>query len=239
MAEKIFLTAEWRNLVMANYSVDPGLLQRFVPAGTELDLWQDKCYVSLVGFMFREVRVRGFKIPFHTNFPEVNLRFYVRSKQNNEWKRGVVFISEIVPSPAIVFVANSIFREKYRALQMKNICFEDKTGLLHVVYAWKRKNYWNSITVKADVNPAVLPAGSKEEFITEHFWGYTQVNNQKTAEYQVQHPRWNIHAVNQYEINCDFASLYGMEFSMLAQRSPDSVFLGEGSGVKLFSKRIL
>ena len=47
-----FLKAEWRKLALANYSIDPSILQKYVPAGTELDLWNGNCYVSLVGFMF-------------------------------------------------------------------------------------------------------------------------------------------------------------------------------------------
>ena len=102
-----FLNAEWRKLAIANYVIDPRVLEKYVPPGTELDLWQDKCYVSLIGFMFLNTRLLGFKIPFHSNFEEVNLRFYVRRFENNAWKRGVVFIKEIVPKPALTFVANN------------------------------------------------------------------------------------------------------------------------------------
>src|SRR5882724_9738269 len=115
----IFLTAEWRKLIMANYPVAPSVLREFQPARTELDSWEGKTYVSLVGFQFREVRVRGLRIPMHVHFPEVNLRFYVRYKEGNEWKRGVVFISEIVPKPAITWVANTLFREHYISLPMR------------------------------------------------------------------------------------------------------------------------
>ena len=87
-----FLTAEWRKLIMVNYTIDPGLLSLYIPPATELDIWNDKCYLSLVGFMFLNTKVYGIKVPFHINFPEVNLRFYVRSKSENENKRGVVFI---------------------------------------------------------------------------------------------------------------------------------------------------
>src|ERR1700761_9171017 len=101
---QIFLTAEWRKLAMANYPVEPDALRPLLPAHTELDTWEGESYVSLVGFQFREVRIKGFSIPFHTHFPEVNLRFYVRYEENNEWKRGVVFIREIVPLPAVAFI---------------------------------------------------------------------------------------------------------------------------------------
>ena len=85
-----FLKAEWRKLILANYKVEPELLKPYLPYGTELDLWQDSCYLSLVGFMFVNTKIKGVKIPFHVNFEEVNLRFYVKRYDNGEWKRGVV-----------------------------------------------------------------------------------------------------------------------------------------------------
>ena len=94
-----FLSAQWRQLAMLNYSVDPAMLAPFVPAGTELDSWGGTTYVSVVGFMFLKTRVLGLAIPFHCNFPEVNLRFYVRRRgvpgelhvDADGYKRGVVF----------------------------------------------------------------------------------------------------------------------------------------------------
>ena len=92
-----FLKAEWRNLIIINYEVKPEILKKHVPFGTELDLYKGKCYLSLVGFLFLNTKVLGIKIPYHINFAEVSLRFYVKRLENNEWKRGVVFMKEIVP----------------------------------------------------------------------------------------------------------------------------------------------
>ena len=119
MASK-FLTAEWRKLAIANYSVDPKILKPYLPYKTELDLWNGKCYVSLVGFRFVNTKLKGISIPFHRHFEEVNLRFYVRFKDPTGWKRGVAFIKEIVPKPALTFIANTIYREKYITLPMKH-----------------------------------------------------------------------------------------------------------------------
>jgi uncharacterized protein YqjF (DUF2071 family) len=239
MERKLFLTGEWRNLIMANYLIDPAILQSFVPAKTELDYWNNNCYVSLVGFMFEQTRVKGIKIPFHVNFPEVNLRFYVRYKEDNEWKRGVVFISEIVPKPAICFIANTLFGEHYASMPMKYKKHIEKDGALSVEYKWKKNKQWNSISVAADAAPGILQAGSEEEFITEHFWGYTSMNDKRTGEYKVAHPRWNIHRVTSYNIDCDFGLLYGSKFNMLETQKPASVFLAEGSAIKVFSKKVL
>ncbi|MBO9636080.1 MAG: DUF2071 domain-containing protein, partial [Chitinophagaceae bacterium] len=115
---KPFLTAAWKKLVLANYSVDPSILMPYLPHGVELDTFNGIHYLSLVGFMFRDTSVMGMKIPFHINFPEVNLRFYVKYNDKGQWKRGVVFLSEIVPKYAVAFIANRIYKENYRRMPM-------------------------------------------------------------------------------------------------------------------------
>lgn len=232
---RVFLTAEWRKLAMANYPIDRAALLPFLPAGTELDIWDGDAYVSLVGFQFREVRVRGLRIPYHTRFPEVNLRFYVRYKDGTEWKRGVVFIREIVPLPAVSLMANTLFRERYISLPMRYVDAVDET-MLRAAYHWRYKGRWNGLAVKADSRPQPLREGSQEEFITEHFWGYAQAGAGRTNEYQVAHPRWEIYSVTACQIDCDFGRLYGPAFSELCKRKPQSVFLAEGSAISVYSK---
>jgi uncharacterized protein len=104
-SRKPFLTAEWRRLVMANFEIDGDALAPFVPSGVELDVWRGRNYVSLVGFLFLKTRVLGAAVPWHENFEEVNLRFYVRRKVGAEWRRGVVFVKEIVPRRLIAWTA--------------------------------------------------------------------------------------------------------------------------------------
>jgi uncharacterized protein YqjF (DUF2071 family) len=86
-----FLTAEWRDLAMLNYEIDAAVLRPFVPAGTELDAWGGRTFVSVVGFRFLGTRVRGVPVPGHRDFEELNLRFYVRRVADDGPRRGVVF----------------------------------------------------------------------------------------------------------------------------------------------------
>jgi len=224
-----FLKAEWRKLAIANYEVDKDLLNSYLPYKTELDLWNNTCYVSLIGFMFLNTQTLGFKIPFHINFEEVNLRFYVRYKSNGEWKRGVVFIQEIVPRPALAFIANTIYYENYRTLPMKHSWIVEN-NLLKVDYQWK-KGAWHSLKIVAGTKLEDIREGSEEEFITEHYWGYTKVSSTKTSEYQVEHPRWQVYNTVDYNVDVDFANIYNPEFAYLKTEKPKSVFLAEGSAV--------
>ena len=233
----IFLEAEWRKLAMVNYSVDVRTLKNYLPYKTEIDLWNDICYVSLVGFVFRNTRVKGLRIPFHINFEEVNLRFYVKYNDNGNWKRGVVFIKEIVPRPALTFVANTLYKEKYETMPMTHT-WTTSPDSLTTEYRWKKKQ-WNSLSVTAGITPAPIAPGSEEEFITEHYWGYTKITGSKTSEYGVEHPRWDVYPLKNYQIDVDFGNIYGTDFSFLQNATPKSVFLAEGSLIKVKAGRTL
>ncbi len=236
---KPFLIAEWRKLVLANYEVAPEILEDYLPFGTELDLWQNKCYVSLVGFMFLNTRVKGFKVPGHINFEEVNLRFYVkRTGEKGEVKRGVVFIKEIVPKPMITFVANKLFKEHYQTLAMNHI-WEEKEDSLNVQYVWFKENRENSISVEVLNEPKTMDLNSKEFFITEHYWGYSKGKNNTTNEYEVKHPSWKVYPIKRAAINVDFGLTYGEEFIFLNDKQPASVMLAEGSEISVGNKRII
>lgn len=228
--DSTFLTAEWRKLAIINYSVDASILSPYLPFRTELDLRNGKCYVSVVGFRFLNTKLKGINVPFHRNFEEINLRFYVRCKENGEWKRGVTFIKEIVPRPALTFVANTVYGEKYVTLPTRHEWKEDHKQL-EVSYGWKHGGSWDSISVKADAAAKDIPIGSEEEFITEHYWGYTPLGNNLTSEYQVEHPRWKMYPVIEQTIAVRFGALYGAEFGFLKDTLPDSVMLAEGSSI--------
>jgi len=226
---KKFLTARWEKLIMMNYEIAPEILKDYVPNNTEIDFWQRKTYISLVGFMFLDTKVLGVNIPYHINFEEVNLRFYVKRQAEEELRRGVSFIKEIVPKPAIATVARTLYGEKYIALPMQN-SIEEKEGKWYIKYSWKFSKEWQSMEIIASNQAQEILEDSEEEFIAEHYWGYTK-NKNGTSEYQVEHPRWKVFPVESFDLNCDVASLYGEEFRETFEQKPTSVFLAEGSEV--------
>jgi uncharacterized protein YqjF (DUF2071 family) len=234
-----FLKAEWKKLALANYEVEPEILKPYVPYGTELDLWQGRCYMSLVGFMFINTRLLGVPVPGHINFEEVNLRFYVKRVDRGEVKRGVVFIKEIVPRAAITFIANNIYKENYETMKMGHE-WAQRNSRIDVSYKWKRRGgKWNSFSVSAPDTQHPLVKGSETEFITEHYWGYAKVSDSQTNEYEVTHPRWNVYGVDSHQIDVDFAEVYGKEFRFLNAAEPLSVMLAEGSLITVEKKREL
>ena len=223
---------------MANYVVPKETLLPYVPNKTELDFYKDETYVSLVGFMFLNTRIKGFSIPHHTNFEEVNLRFYVKHNDGGNWKRGTVFIKEIVPKPAISFVANKLYNEKYTTMKMKHFHVE-KNNFIETCYEWEYKNKWNKLKAVCHKKSLPMRINSQEEFIAEHYWGYSKYNDNKTYEYEVWHPRWEIFQVSDYIIDCDFKEIYGNEFSFLKETKPSSVFMAKGSEIRIHNKTTL
>ena len=232
---KPFLTAAWRHLAMLNYRVDPGLVAPYVPRHTELDQHDGACYVTLVGFQFTDTRLLGLRIPFHTSFEEINLRFYVRRTLGSEVRRGVVFVKEIVPRPAIALVARVVYNEPYVARRMGHHVVKRPKEPPYVSYSWeKRGGGWGHLTVEASGNPESLVPGSAEEFITEHYWGYTRQRDGGTIEYRVEHPSWRVWQTRRGTVTGDLEELYGASFADILARPPDSAFLAEGSEVTVY-----
>ncbi len=226
---KKFLTARWQDLIMANYEVEPAVLASRVPRGTELDLHDGKCFVSLVGFMFLDTRVLGLPVPFHVNFEEVNLRYYVKREVDGELRRAVCFVKEIVPRYAIATVARVMYGEPYECWRMSH----ERTDTT-VSYSWSRDGVANRLGVDIDESLGVPPEGSHGEFIIEHYWGYTSRREDRVDEYKVEHPKWELFSVKNEQIDVDFGGTYGSEFAFLANSSPYSVLLAKGSEVAVY-----
>jgi len=226
----IFLTAAWRHLLMLNYEMDPALLEPLLPRGTILDRHDGRTWVSLVGFRFLDTRVLGVPVPFHRNFDECNLRFYVRREVDGEVRRAVVFVRELVPRRAIALLARAIYNEPYTALRMRSTITAGPP--LRAQYAWRLEGRWHSCRGTAG-DAFILPAaGSLEEFITEHYWGYTKQRDGSTVEYRVEHPQWGVAPAIDVVVDADLAALYGAAIASFLHQ-PASAFLAEGSAVSV------
>jgi uncharacterized protein len=233
---RAFLRAEWRDLVMLNFEAPAALLEPLVPAGVELDRWRGRLYVSIVGFKFADTRVLGVPVPGHRAFEEVNLRFYVRRQVGTDVRRGVVFIREIVPRRAIALVAKLAYNEPYRALPMRHRTErargEDATRR---EYAWYSGGSWTRLSAVTSGAPQPLVADSEEEFITEHYWGYTRQRDGGTIEYRVDHPRWNVWRSDDARIGGSLMPVYGSAFARILTGAPRSAFVADGSPVTVFA----
>jgi uncharacterized protein YqjF (DUF2071 family) len=232
----LFLKANWEDIIMANYEIDPTILLPFLPKGVELDLFNNKCYVSLVGFMFKNTKIFSIPIPKFGTFEEINLRFYVVKRENNTIKRGVVFINETIPYPIVAWMANKLYKEHYTVVPTKHtkLRFEHTQS---ITFEWEVEKNWLSMAVTSSNQSESMKKDSLEQFIFEHYYGYTKVNDYKTEEYKLQHPSWKTRKVLDHKIACDFEVMYGKAFAVLNQTEPEGVFIADGSSVGIEWKR--
>ena len=227
--DRIFLTAEWKNLLMLNYAVTPELLRPFVPANTDLDTHDGKTWMSLIGFEFNKTRVLGKAIPFHQAFEEVNLRFYVKRSE----RRGVVFIRELVPKVAVTAVARLVYGERYSCVPMDH-SIETVAGRTIAEYAWGSGSRRCTFSAETEGDGYLPQQDSLSQFITEHYWGYAAQKTGATMEYQVEHPQWKVRNTTRAHFTGDAEMYYGAEFAKALDQPPDSAFLAEGSAVTVF-----
>jgi uncharacterized protein YqjF (DUF2071 family) len=227
-----FLTARWVDLLMLNYEVAPELLAPYMTRGTRLDFFEGKTYVSLVGFWFRETKLFGkIPVPFHDEFPQINLRFYVRRTTEAGDRLGVVFIAEIVQKRMIALVAHTVYGEHYlcRSVKTRNVMESEERTL---EYGWRSENSWCNLAANGISSAAHIPSpGTLEHFLVDRYWGYTAQSNGGCIEFNVAHPAWKISRCSDTAFVGDPTPEYGPEIASVLRGKPSAAFVVDGSAV--------
>lgn len=241
-----FLTARWTELLLLNFPVPVDEIALLAPPGTEPDLFHGQALISIVGFQFRDTRVRGCRLPGHTHFPEINLRYYVRHTAGDEIRRGVVFVKEIVPRRLISLVANRVYNENYIARPMCSECHMTGRELApgdKLTYAWQSQSragpHWNTLSARVAATPQPPLSGSLEDFIVEHYWGYVRARDGTTTEYRVAHDPWRVAPADNVTWDCDLAATYDTPLAKYLALPPTSALIADGAAVQVFPGRRL
>lgn len=207
------------------------LVTPLLPAGTEHDLLPDgRAAASLVGFRFLDTRMLGVPVPGHRNFDEVNLRLYVRRRTPDGWRRGVVFVRELVPRPAIAWTARLLYNEPYRAVPMRHRIALDAQGAGVLAYEWRQAGRWQRIAAAVTGTAQPIDPVSDVGFITEHYAGYTRQRDGSTIEYRVAHARWRWWRAEAPVCDVDLAAVYGPAWAEVLV-SPYLTFACDGAPV--------
>lgn len=226
-----FLTARWSNLAILTYETPPALLEPHLPAGLALDTRGGTAFASLVVFDFLDTRILGVPWPGFRDFPELNLRFYV--KQGS--RRGVVFIREFVPRVLVSWLARALYHEPYLVAPIDSRVDEGAAAVTTV-----RRLHWHGRDHRIEVTgdrPAFRPAeDSDEHFFKEHHWGFGRDRRGRTLAYEVKHPVWETYSVRSWSLDLDWASVYGPAWERLSHEKPASVVLAAGSPVSVFPR---
>jgi uncharacterized protein YqjF (DUF2071 family) len=229
-----FLSAKWVNLILISYQIDPAILAPYLPTSGQVDTYQGKTFVSLVAFQFRDTRIMNWKIPFHVNFPEVNLRFY--GTVNGQ--RGAIFLKELVPKPIVAYVAKMAYNEPYYYCAIKDRVSENAEDIT-AIYSLQKGGHSFMISAKARNQPFTPPKESLEHFLKEHCRGYGKTRDGRTLAYTVSHTVWPIYPIEQFHSNIDYGFLYGPEWAFLNNQEPYNLTFAEGSTIKVYSPFVL
>ena len=227
--QKVFLTANWDYLLLMNYAVPKHLLTPFLPEACKLSLWKNQAFISVVGFQFNNTRVFKIKWPGFTHFLEINLRFYLHYKGY----RAVRFIREYVPSCLITGIARATYNEPYKTRAITS-CFEKTNEKINLEYRMSVKHHSFFIRATADNKPYVPDKNSAEFFFKEHDLGVGQTRKGNTLFYKVHHPEWKVFPIKIHFTEIDWGFFFGSQFTFLNDKTPNSVFLAEGSAVKVY-----
>lgn len=235
-----FLTTCWTELLLLNFRVPCEVIASLAPPGTEADLFEDQTYISVVGLQFRDTRVLGCAVPGHVHFPEINLRYYVRRRAAGKIRRGVVFVQEIVPSRLIALVANRLFHEHYvcRPMAVAPPAASPLPGRTNLVrYCWRSESRWNKLEGRLATSYRRPSANSFDQFIVEHYWGYTLGRDGVTREYRVAHEPWQVAAAEEVVWDCDVARSYNTPLGRYLESPPASALIADGGPVEVFPGR--
>jgi hypothetical protein len=224
-----FLTAEWSNLCIVTYAVEPGFIGRVIPSWLEPDTRDGHAFVSLVAFQFLKTKVLGISWPGFRSFPELNLRVYVKHGD----KRGVYFIREFVPQPLVAWLAKSLYNEPYLAAPLTDAVtrFDEK---IEARYQLAYGGRLNTIAVRGSKQSYRPAEDGPEHFFKEHSWGFGQTRTGRPLLYEVTHPVWDIYPLESLAVDLDWSVVYGPEWNFLQAASTYSVVFAKGSGISVF-----
>ena len=234
-----FLTARWEDLILVTYRIPADLLTSRIPPGLEAERLPDDppgtAYISLVAFRFLDTKVKGLPVPLHRDFPEVNLRVYVRTIREPK-RRGVLFISELVPKPAITMIANLVYHEHYRTVPMETQIDNIGDAKRRHVLSIELGERTHKIACTGRLPATSVAADGLEDFFKEHTWGFGRDDEGGLVTYRVDHPVWNVFEAPELDLDVNFHELYGDPWSILDGAEPFHVMFAEGSEITVFDR---
>lgn len=242
MLEKVdLLTATWRHIVFLNYITEPGVLARYLPEGVELDTYNDRHYVSVVGLMCHDISIVGIDDPLHSEYEQVSLRFYVkRPLAAGGFNRGIVIIREIVPDLLPVIAARAIYGERYVQMPMRHEIWAPGAGAKAIGmfdYAFATGDddapVWHKLHAATHDAARNMQIGSKEEFLTERNYGYSGGPGSATLEYSIDRMKWRYWPATHSKFECDVKEVFGRDFEPYISGAPDLAFVAEGGEISV------
>lgn len=159
----------WRHLAFLHWPVAPDLIAGHLPAGLEVDTFDDAAYVGIVPFTIPLTRVAGIGAPMAPAFHEINVRTYVHRGGRDP---GVWFFSLDATSRLAVAGARFWYGLPYFAA---DIALEEAGGWID--YRSQRRNVTRAEFAARyqPIGPVAEAApGSLEFFLAERYLLYSR-----------------------------------------------------------------
>ena len=240
MSPIAFLGAEWRRLAIVTFAVPDDVLAPLLPPGTVPDRWEGSAVASVVAFEFHRMSVFGVPALGFRSFPEWNLRFYVRHEATGasaNVRRGVTFVTELVPSAVVAGIARGLYNEPYRAVpyRLDRHAVGESQSMSHDIDLGGRTHRFRFI---AGGEPVLPGPDTIAHFLKEQEWGFGITRGGKRCSYRVEHPYWGVYPETRFDLDVDFRTLYGSRWAFLDQATPISKLVAEGSAIKVFMRSV-
>lgn len=229
---KLSISSEFRKVALLNYVVPPEVVEKYLPKYTKPDLYNGNCFISLVGFQVKKLKVNELKVPLIKDFDEIDLQIYVKRFNGATWEKGVVVISRIFDQPGVAELTNTIFKTNYSSMPTTGEVMETEKSL-EVKYSWRLNGEQQSFSVKSNKLAAPYDKDTQASFLLDRPLGFIKTNNKETLQYTVSHADWHLYTVDEYAIDVDFSRQFDPVLNILNSMIPYSVILTEGSTVEI------
>ena len=232
--------ATWQDFVVINFDVDPRIVEKHLPDGLQVDLYNDHTFVTVIAFTCKDTMLKGMRIPFHSNYLQLQLRCYVKRNVDDQVKRGVFFLKRYVPSRRVARLMSWWTGQEYLPLKMRNDCTgfheTDPKIMPEAQYEWQINDHWNKLKIKARSERRKIRPEGKDRFILDHKYAY-YANSKGLFEYRVESPPWLYWDAASGDMDIDVEPLFGKDFARPMRHRPSSVTLSRGSDVTVFKSQ--
>ena len=220
------LLQSWENLSFMHWKVDKEILKKYIPKNLTLDLYKNEAYIGVIPFMMKNVRPRwGVSVPFISDFPEFNIRTYVRSKNI----KGVFFLTLDAQSIITRIYASNFFHLPYR--YSRGFVKRKRNS-----FFWKSNRIFGDYDLEGsckgieDARCAVK--GSLDEFLLERYYLFTY-DQKKIKKGFIHHKKWVFKKAKPKIIKNDFLQSFSLGIKNVF--SPDFCHISDGVKVKAWS----
>jgi uncharacterized protein YqjF (DUF2071 family) len=174
----------WNDLLFMHWRVPVDALRPLVPPGLQIDRFDGDAWIGVIPFHMTDVRPRLLPSPFASNFPELNVRTYVRRKD----KAGVWFFSLDAANRLAVWTARRFFHLPYQFAEMFTSCTDD------VVRYRSRRAEAFSVELKCEYK-AIGPVfhsvgGTLEHWLTERYCLFSTNSRGEIFRGDIHHEPW-------------------------------------------------